>query len=143
MRRSRSSGLATSRAPAASPATIMKPRKKRLIGVRVPIASCPLSAVSGRARGILAERSLRGGEPRDRHAERRARHVIEPDLVAERNRCRIAAVLAADAELQAIARLAAAVGCDPDQLAHALAIERDKRIDGQNSLRRIETEKAR
>src|ERR1700693_767412 len=45
--------------------------------------SAPSSRLAG---GGLAERRLRGGEPRDRHAERRARNIVEPDLVAERDR---------------------------------------------------------
>ena len=47
-----------------------------------------------------SERGVRGGQPGDRDAERRARHVVETDLVAERDRIGIAAVLAADAELE-------------------------------------------
>src|ERR1044072_6319438 len=72
-----------------------------------------------RARGTFAERGLRGGEPRDRHAVRRAGHVIEPDLVTERDRCGIAAMLAAHAELQPVAHLAAATGRDADEVAQA------------------------
>src|SRR4051812_22142910 len=55
----------------------------------------------------LAERGLRRGEARDRHAIGRARDVVEPDLVAERHRGRIAAVLAADPDLEVLAGLAA------------------------------------
>ena len=50
--------------------------------------------------GGFAERGLRRREPRDRHAERRARHVIELDLMAERDRSRVAAMFAADADLE-------------------------------------------
>src|SRR5256885_1213299 len=46
------------------------------------------------------QRRLRRGEARDRHAERAARHVIQPDPVAELHAVRVAAVLAADADLQ-------------------------------------------
>src|SRR6476660_7385771 len=137
MRKSRSSGLATRTRPAASPAAIMNPRKMRLICVMRPPAS------SGRARRSLAERRLRGGKPRDRNAERRTRHVVEPDLVAERHGCRIAAMLAANAELERVTRLAAAIGCDADQLADTVAVERNERIDGQNALRLIGAEEAR
>src|SRR5690349_21868753 len=38
---------------------------------------------------IFAERGLRRGEPRDRHAERRARHIVEPNLLAECDRSQI------------------------------------------------------
>jgi hypothetical protein len=50
------------------------------------------------ARYTFAERGLGRSESRNRHAKRRARHVIERNFVAKRNRCGIAAVLAADAE---------------------------------------------
>ena len=53
------------------------------------------------------ERRLRRGQPRDRHAEGRARDVVEPDLLAERDRRRVAAMLAADAELDVGLRRAA------------------------------------
>src|SRR5579859_5779779 len=44
----------------------------------------------------LAERGLGRGEAGDRHAIGRTRHVIQSDLVAERNRGGIAAMLAAN-----------------------------------------------
>ena len=55
----------------------------------------------------------------------------------------IATMLAADAELEGVAHLAAALGRDLDQLAHTLAIERDERIDRHDSLRHIGAEEAR
>src|SRR4051794_31286337 len=76
----------------------------------------------------LAERGLRRGEPRDRHAVGRAGDVIQPDLMAERHRGRIAAVFAADADLEVCPRLAAALDADLDQFADAVAIDRDERI---------------
>ena len=82
----------------------------------------------------LAERGLRRGEPRDRHAIGRARDVVEPDLVAERNRSGIAAVLAADADLEIGPRLAATRDTDLDQFADAVAIHRNERIDLQDAL---------
>ena len=62
-------------------------------------------AASSRAHAVVSacsfgERGLRGGEARDRHAVGRAGDVIEPDLLAEAHRGGIAAMLAADAELQ-------------------------------------------
>src|SRR5262249_29500401 len=75
-----------------------------------------------------AECGLRRGKPRDRHAIGRARYVVEAGLVAEEHRGRIAAVLAADAELQAVAHLAAARGGDVYQFAHALDVERGERV---------------
>src|SRR5439155_9913763 len=47
----------------------------------------------------LVERRLRRGQARQRDAERRAADVVQAELVAERDRARLAAVLAADAQL--------------------------------------------
>ncbi len=56
----------------------------------------------GEAAGhALGKRGVRGGQPRDRHAEGRAAHVIHPAVVTEGDRARLAAVLAADADLEA------------------------------------------
>jgi hypothetical protein len=52
---------------------------------------------------------LRRREPRDRHAEGRAGDVVEADLLAEGDGGRVAAMLAADAELEVRARLAPAL----------------------------------
>jgi hypothetical protein len=57
--------------------------------------------------------------------------------VAEVDRCRVAAVLAADADLEAGARLAAALGADAHQLADAVLIDGDERIDLQDRLLRV------
>src|SRR6476660_6149403 len=84
------------------------------------------------ARRVLAERRLGGGEPCDRHPERRARHIVEAGFVTERHRRRIAAVFAADAKLQALARLTAALGGDLDELADPLTVKRDERVGHQN-----------
>src|SRR4051794_24267683 len=54
----------------------------------------------GRPLAGLLDRRLRRGHARDRHAVRGAAHVVEPRHVEERDRVRVAAVLAADAELQ-------------------------------------------
>ena len=86
----------------------------------------PAATYSARAR--RGERGLRGGEPRERHAERRARHVVEPELVAERDGLRLAAVLAADAELQVVLDAAAALDRDAHQVADARAVERLERV---------------
>ncbi len=71
----------------------------------------------------LAQRRLRGGQARDRHAERRTRHVIEPDFVAKGDRGRIAAVLAANAELEIFTDFAAALRGDAHKLADAVAVD--------------------
>src|SRR4051812_820345 len=95
------------------------------------------------ARHRLAERGLRRGKARDRHAVGRARNVVEPDLMAERHRGGIAAVFAADADLEVRPGLAAAGDTDLDQFTDAGAIDRDERIDLQDSLGDIGAEEAR
>src|SRR6202000_893835 len=82
-------------------------RSPRAIGNDGDRTSGSTRAALRRAGKIPAQRRLCGGEARDQHAERRARDVVQPDLVAEGDRGRIAAVLAADAELQVLAHLAA------------------------------------
>ena len=81
--------------------------------------------------GGLAERGLGGGKPRDRHAERRAGHVIEPDLVTEGDRGGIPAVLAANADLEIRPRLAPALDADPHQLPDALLVDGHEGITGR------------
>src|SRR5262245_40843519 len=71
---------------------------------------------------LRLERRLRRGEAGDGDAERRAGNVVQADLLTEIDRGRIAAVLAADAELQGASRIAATGGCDPHQLADAVAV---------------------
>src|SRR5436305_13161617 len=102
--------------------------KRLLIATAARVAGFAMDCSLRFARGLLAERGLRRGEPRDRHAERRARHVVEPDLVAERNRRRIAAVLAADADLEVLAHLAAALHADPNQPPNAFTVDRHERL---------------
>src|SRR5437868_2705893 len=106
--------------------------KRLLIATAARVARFAIDLSLRFARGLLAERSLRRGKPCDRHAEWRARHVIEPDLVAERDRSRIAAVFAANADLEALAHLAAALDADPHQRADAVAVDRYERIARQN-----------
>src|SRR5581483_10009033 len=90
----------------------------------------------------LAERRLRGGEPRDLHAERRAGHVVESGLMAERHRGRVAAVLTADADLESLSGLAAALDADADQRADACGIDRYERIARDEAARRVDAEEA-
>ena len=56
---------------------------------------------------LRLDRRLGGGQPGDRHAVGRAAHVVQPGLEAELDRGRVAALLAADADLQVAARRAA------------------------------------
>src|SRR6266704_5157019 len=67
-------------------------------GRRPSTATLPLLAGGA---GV-ADGGLAGGQTRGRHPERRARHVVEADLVAEADRVGIAPVLAADAEVQVL-----------------------------------------
>src|SRR5439155_25485687 len=71
----------------------------------------------------LTKRSLGGGEPCNRYAERRAGDVVETELVTEGNGSGIATVLAADPDLELVAGLAATLGTDPHQLADALTVD--------------------
>src|SRR5262249_49629622 len=58
---------------------------------------------------------LRGRQPRDRHHQRRAGHVRHADAVAELDGRWLSAVLAADPDLEAGARLPPALDSDLDQ----------------------------
>ena len=87
------------------------------------------------------KRGLGGGQPGDRHAERRAGDVVHAHLVAEGDAVGVAAVLAADADLQVLAvlllaRLAALGDADLDQLADPVDVERLERVDRQDLLAR-------
>src|SRR5262245_718366 len=101
------------------------------------------TVVSGLAGRALPQGCLRGSEPRDRNPEWRAGDVVEAELVAERDRRRVAAVLAADADFELVARLAAALDADAHRLAHAFAIDRHERIGRKDAARRVGTEEAR
>ena len=59
----------------------------------------------------------------------RAGDVVEADLVAELDRARVAAVLAADAELEVGPRGAPLLDGDLHQRAHAVAVDGDERVD--------------
>src|SRR5215472_10221163 len=50
---------------------------------------------------------LRGGQTRNRHAERRSAHIVHTDLVAKLDAVRIAAMLAANADFELWTRLTA------------------------------------
>src|SRR5690606_19467759 len=75
---------------------------------------------------------LGGGEAGDRHARGRAAHVVEADLVEELDRGGVAAVLAANAELQVLAGGAATFGGDRNQLADAFLVDAGERILGHD-----------
>src|SRR6185312_850567 len=77
---------------------------------------------------VILQLRLGRREPGDRHAIGRAAHVIETDVAAEADRGGIAAMLAANPDLEVRARLAAALFGDSDQLAHAFRVEGDERV---------------
>src|SRR5262249_17066781 len=85
----------------------------------------PLALASGL---VALERRLGRGKLGDRHAIGRAGDIVQSHIGAEMDRGRIAAVLAADAELQVGARLAATLRSDLHQLADAFDVEADERI---------------
>src|SRR5260370_1052396 len=70
-------------------------------------------------RRALAERGLGGGEACDGNAERRARDVIERNLVAERDGGGVPARLAADPDLWLRLRIPTPLDAGPHQFAHA------------------------
>src|SRR5215831_18213457 len=82
----------------------------------------------------LAQSRLCGGKARDWNAEWRARHIVEPHLMAEHDRRRVTPVLAADPELHVGACLAATLDGNAHEFAHAVRIERDERIDLDDAL---------
>src|SRR4051794_13363855 len=94
------------------------------------------------ARDRLAERGLRGGEAGDRDAVGRAGDVVEADRMAEGDGGGIAAVLAADADLERGARHTTACDADLDELADAFLVERDEGIDRQDALGHVGAEEA-
>ena len=74
-----------------------------------------------------------GFQPGDRDAERRAGDVVQADPVEEVHRVGVAAVLAADADLEVGPGRPAALGADPDQLADALDVEGLERGDPEDA----------
>ena len=85
----------------------------------------------------FAKRGLGRGEPGDRHSEWAARHVIQPNLVAEQDRVGIATMFATNAALQVFLRRAAFGDTHFNQLTHARHVERLEGIAGKNFLLQI------
>src|SRR5437588_520892 len=86
-------------------------------------------------------RQLSRPAPRDGDAERRARHVIHPHMVAELHRRGLAAVLAADPDLQLIATASAQSHRELDQLADAVLVEHLERVVLENTVLHVERQK--
>ena len=87
------------------------------------VAACQ---VATRFSVLVRQRALRRRQSRNRHPEGAARDVVEPDGVKEGDRRRVAAVLAADADLEVGPCGAAALDGDLDQLADAALVEAGK-----------------
>ena len=88
----------------------------------------PWPRSSRRLRRPRPPRGVRPGPPAPRragprHPERRAAHVVEAGLVEEADRRRVAAVLAADADLEARPGGPAPLGPELDQLADAVEVD--------------------
>src|SRR5207302_4420923 len=67
----------------------------------------------------------------------RARHVVETGVVEDLDRFRVTAVLAADAELEPLARLASSLRAHAHELADTMIIERLERIALEETLLEI------
>src|ERR1700694_3899530 len=94
----------------------------------VPAPPLPPAASYRCDLGCAGQRSLRCGEPGYRHPIGRAGYVIETDRLAKADRRRIAAMLAADPELQSRAGSSSALDGEADQLADPGNIERHERV---------------
>ncbi len=77
-----------------------------------------MAYIMGCCKKALASVLDRGRKQCDRYAVGRAGHVVALDRLAEMDRRRIATVLAADSELDALVRCLAAIGLALHQLAH-------------------------
>src|SRR5471030_2926669 len=95
-----------------------------------PAASSNTSSGSA-ARTAGTERRVRRGEPGDRHAVRRARHVVEADFGTELDGRGVAAVLTADTELDVGPRRAPFGNRDRHQLADPVDIDLFERTHPQ------------
>ena len=67
--------------------------------------------------------SLCSSQTCDRHAERRAGHIIQTSVMAELDSARVAAMLTADAEVDVRTGCAAQFGSHLDQFAHTGLIQ--------------------
>ena len=71
---------------------------------------------------------MRRREAGNGNAIRRARHVVEPQVMAERDRARLAAVLAADADFERRPHAPTLADAVADQAANAVLVEHLERI---------------
>ena len=91
--------------------------------VRPSDVSCARGRRRGRRAPRVAQHRAAGLEAGDRHAEGRAGDVVQPDAVEEVDGLRVAAVLAADADLQVGPGRASLPGRDLHQPADAVDVE--------------------
>src|SRR6516165_9431577 len=106
-----------------SSALRQRPQRRARSAARRPLAESH--------RGVPAlpcQSGLGCGEPGDRYPERRAGNIIETNRLAEADRRRVAAMLAANAELQPRTGRAPALGGDAYELSDPVDIECDKRV---------------
>lgn len=76
----------------------------------------------------LSECSLSSSQSSDRNTERRAGYIIQTDLVAELNRCRVAAVLTADTAVELWINWLTKFKSHFHKLAYAVLVELSKWI---------------
>src|SRR5215207_1311212 len=119
-------------------------RSASVATVRARRSACLVRGVTRRPRAGsgAVERRVRRREARDRHAEGRAGHVVEPQPVAERHGARLAAVLAADADLEVRPGGATLRHREADQLAHAGLVEHLERVVGEDAAVDVARQKA-
>src|SRR5262245_63422898 len=86
----------------------------------------------GPCAALLGERCVRGREARDGHPVGGARDVVETAAMEEGDRRRIAAVLAADPDLELLARPASVLHGDADELADPFLVDRLERIERED-----------
>ena len=89
---------------------------------------------------LLLDRCLRRCKPGNRHPERRAAHIVEPLLEAEFDGSRIAALLAADSDLQVAAGRTALLDRRLDELTDTGLINRLERISIEDALLEVVSE---
>ena len=131
----------TRRSYPAQPAAATRPR------LRLPASAWrtrerpPHRTVRGvRRHAVRAGRpddGLGGGQAGDRHAERRAADVVEAGVVEQGDRLRVAAVLAAHAELEVGLGLAPEAGADAHELADAVGVDGLERVALQQALLQV------
>src|SRR5688500_3962785 len=109
-------------------------------GVRFPAPPLPANGRIGtpdpavRASRLLLQSRLAGGQPGDRNSIGGARHVVEAHRVTQLHRLGLAAVLAADADLERRARGPAVGDGHANQLADSGVVEDAEGILGKDPL---------